>query len=208
MTEMAFLNDHRRKVDILEQAVVLILYIWFVSRLWPASLAEAKPYVLAILASESMVVVFLLIRRQTEKISINIKDWFVAFAGSFLPLIISKGGEPWFPQVGLVLLIFGFIIHVSAKLSLRRSFGLVAANRGIKVKGMYAYVRHPMYAGYFLTHLGFLLAGPSLWNFIVYASVWFFLIARIYAEERVLSAAPEYQAYKERVRHRIIPGIF
>ena len=80
---------------------------------------------------------FLLIRRRTENISINLRDWFVAFSGTFLPLMISKGGEAWFPQVGIVLMIFGFIIHVSAKLSLRRSFGLVAANRGIKVKGMY-----------------------------------------------------------------------
>ena len=185
-----------------------ILFIWFISRLWPASLTEAKPYLLLLILSECMVVIFLIFRRPTEKISINFRDWFVAFTGSFLPLVVSKGGEPWFPTVGFVLLSYGFIIHVGAKLSLRRSFGLVAADRGIKVRGLYAFVRHPMYAGYFLTHIGFLIAGPSLWNFAVYASVWYFLIARIYAEERILTLAPDYRAYKERVRYRIIPGIF
>jgi len=205
---MNYFSRYRRQADIFEQIVVLILYSWFVSRLWPASFSEAKPYNLAILISESMIILFLLIRRQTEHISTSFRDWFVAFSGTFLPLMISKGGEPWFPRVGIVLLIFGFLTHVSAKLSLRRSFGIVAANRGVKVGGMYAFVRHPMYAGYFMTHLGFFVSSPSLWNLVIYLSVWFFLIARIFAEERVLSLSPEYISYKDRVRFRIFPGIF
>jgi len=205
---MDFFSSHRREVDILEQIVVLMFYSWFVVRLWPDSFSEAKPYNLAILISESMIIFFLLIRRQTENISTSFHDWLIAFSGTFLPLTISKGGEPWFPQIGIVLLIFGFLTHVGAKLSLRRSFGLVAANRGVKVGGMYAFVRHPMYAGYFMTHLGFFVSSPSFWNLAIYMSVWFFLIARIFAEERVLSLSPEYISYKDRVRFRIFPGIF
>ena len=58
--------------------------------------------------------------------------------------------------------ISGFVLQLSAKLTLRRSFGVVAANRGVKASGPYRLVRHPMYAGYALTHVGFLLAGPNL----------------------------------------------
>ena len=110
--------------------------------------------------------------------------------------------------MGIVFILYGAIIHSGAKLSLRRSFGVVAADRGIKVQGMYAYVRHLMYMGYFLTHFGFLLATPSVWNFILDASAWFFFIARIHAVEWVLSISPDYQYYKEQVRYRIIPGAF
>jgi protein-S-isoprenylcysteine O-methyltransferase Ste14 len=65
-----------------------------------------------------------------------------------------------------------------------------------------------MYAGYMLSHVGFLLAAPSLWNAAVYAVAWAFLVARIYAEEQVLSEDPAYQAFKARVRYRLLPGIF
>lgn len=102
----------------------------------------------------------------------------------------------------------GILAQVSAKLMLMRSFGLVAANRGIKIRGPYSYVRHSMYAGYMLTHVGFLLASPSLWNAAVYAAAWTLLVARMIAEERVLSDDPNYRNYARRVRHKVVPGIY
>ena len=157
-----------RKLDIFEQMFVLALYIWFISRLWPSIFTEVKLYSLLVLLSESIVVFLLLIRRPTEKISIRFRDWFIVFSGTFLPLLIGKGGEPLIPHVGVFLLLWGLFIHVGAKLSLFISFGVVPADRGVKVKGLYAFVRHLMYAAYFITHLWFFIAAPSLWNFAVY----------------------------------------
>ena len=57
-----------------------------------------------------------------------------------------------------------------AKLVLGRAFGIVAANRGVKVLGPYCLVRPPMYAGYTLTQFGFLLAMPSRLNALFYAT--------------------------------------
>lgn len=57
--------------------------------------------------------------------------------------------------------------HVGAKLCLWRSFGLVAAHRGLKAGGLYAVVRHPMYAGYVISHVGYLLVAPSWWNLAI-----------------------------------------
>ena len=110
--------------------------------------------------------------------------------------------------MGAFLLLFGFCIHLGAKLSLFRSFGVVPANRGLKVKGLYSLVRHPMYAGYFLTHIGFLLAVPTLWNFGIYICSWVLMVSRIYLEEELLSRSQDYQEYKKRVPYRIIPGVF
>lgn len=97
---------------------------------------------------------------------------------------------------------------MGAKFSLLRSFGLVAADRGIKQRGLYAVVRHPMYAGYIMTHIGFLLIAPSWWNLAVYIAAWVLIIVRISAEERVLSANPQYRDYMTGVRYRFLPGVF
>jgi protein-S-isoprenylcysteine O-methyltransferase Ste14 len=65
-----------------------------------------------------------------------------------------------------------------------------------------------MYAGYILSHAGYLLLAPSLRNLIVYLVVWSLLAARIFAEERILSRDPDYGRYANRVRFRLIPFIF
>ena len=105
-------------------------------------------------------------------------------------------------------MIAGFALQLSAKLTLRRSFGVVAANRGVKASGPYRLVRHPMYAGYALTHIGFLLAGPSLWNLALYGTVLTIAVRRIVAEERVLREDPAYRALAAKVRYRLLPGLF
>lgn len=200
---------NRRKLDRLEQLAVLVLYAWFVTRLWPDSIANGGYLaVLLLLLSEGLVCLLLVIRRPTPNISVKLEDWFVAAAGTFLPLLVSRGGEPVLGALGPLLLLAGLVTHVSAKLALMRSFGLVAANRGIKIRGPYSYVRHPMYAGYMLTHIGFLIASPSLWNAAVYAALWTLLVARMVAEERILNEDPAYRDYARLVRHRVVPGLF
>lgn len=198
----------KRLLDLFEQAVVLVLYTWLVLRLWPAEFSVSNWYPVLLLLSEGLVVFLLLIRRPTDRISTNLKDWAVAGGGTFLALLVGKGGPPVFASLGACLILLGLAIHVGAKLSLRRSFGLVAANRGVRVGGLYRLIRHPMYAGYMLSHAGYLLVAPSLWNAAIYAGVWTLLVARIYAEERVLNDDPAYQSFKSRVRYRLLPGIF
>jgi protein-S-isoprenylcysteine O-methyltransferase Ste14 len=208
MSKNEFSRTKMRLLDIFEQVVVLALYLWFIVRLWPGTVDEVKLYTVLVLLSESIVVVLLLVRRPTENISISFRDWFVALSCTSLPLLIIKGGEPLIPPVGVFLMLWGLLIHVGAKLSLLRSFGIVPADRGVKAKGLYSMVRHPMYAGYFSAHLGYLLATPSLWNLIVYMCCWGLLLSRIFAEEKLLLRSPDYQEYTERVPYRVIPGVF
>ena len=103
---------------------------------------------------------------------------------------------------------WAFVIAVSAQLSLSRSFGVVAANRGVRTGGVYGLVRHPMYLGYFLTHLGFLLTNPALWNVAVYAVWTACQLYRVRAEERVLSGDTAYVAFTRRVRYRLVPFVY
>jgi protein-S-isoprenylcysteine O-methyltransferase Ste14 len=198
----------RRLLDLAEQITAVILYILLVLRLWPNELSAEDWATVLLLASEGLVLLLLIIRRPTVQISSNISDWAIAFVATFLVLLVRKGGEPLLPAIGGLVCLVGFSTHVWAKFSLGRSFGLVAAARGVKRCGPYALVRHPMYAGYFLTHIGFLLTTPSLWNLAVYLFAWPLFVVRIVAEERVLGVDPDYRAYKARVRFRLLPGVF
>jgi protein-S-isoprenylcysteine O-methyltransferase Ste14 len=104
--------------------------------------------------------------------------------------------------------IFGIACQLFAKMSLGRSFGLLPANRGVVSVGAYRFVRHPIYAAYLFAEIGFLLANFSARNVFTISSWMLLQIGRISLEEKVLSEDAEYRAYKEKVRYRLIPGLF
>ena len=197
-----------RLMDRLEQGILLVLFSLLCWRMLPGSLAAHPWYALMILLSESTILFFALIRRPTAQITASPAEWAVAFSGSMVPLLVANGSSPFMPRVGLGLLVIGWMIHTGAKLSLRRSFGIVPADRGVKTGGLYGFVRHPMYLGYLITHVGFFLSVPSMWNYFVYAFTWICFVMRIRAEERVLGNKAEYRAYRDRVRYRLIPGLW
>jgi protein-S-isoprenylcysteine O-methyltransferase Ste14 len=93
-------------------------------------------------------------------------------------------------------------------MSLGRSFGLMPANRGIVSSGLYRVVRHPIYLGYLITHVAYLAANPTMWNFVVLATADLGLMARAVCEEGTLARDPDYVAYQSRVRWRVLPGLF
>jgi protein-S-isoprenylcysteine O-methyltransferase Ste14 len=65
-----------------------------------------------------------------------------------------------------------------------------------------------MYAAYFVGLIGFLYAFPTIWNAAL-IGVWCVAqVLRMFAEERVLAQSPSYRDYLERVRWRVLPGIF
>ncbi|MGH9550333.1 MAG: methyltransferase family protein [Terriglobales bacterium] len=105
-------------------------------------------------------------------------------------------------------MLLGVYVQISAKVILGRSFGLIAANRGIKIAGPYRIVRHPIYAGYIITHVGFLLGFPSLWNVGLYSTQLLVQVARLLREEHLLKRDSSYRAYAANVRYRLFPMIF
>jgi protein-S-isoprenylcysteine O-methyltransferase Ste14 len=198
----------RRLAEHADQIIAVALYIWLCQRLVPQTFTPDQFYTLLLMVVEGIALFFLLIRRSTDKISLNPRDWIVAYACTLMPLLVLKGEIAFLPRVGICIIMAGFVLHLGAKLNIRRSFGIVPADRGLKTLGLYAFVRHPMYLGYMVTHVGFLLAAPSVWNAAVYAVAWTLLVVRIFFEERFLSLNPDYRAYCAKVRYRLIPAVF
>jgi protein-S-isoprenylcysteine O-methyltransferase Ste14 len=193
-------------LDRLEQLGILLFWIPFAWRMVNSS----NPYTVWVMVSEFAIVVFTIFRRPTDAISVNYRDWMLAAAATFAPLLVVPA-EPSFPLLsdfGLFLLFVGNIWQASAKLMLRRSFGIAPANRGVKVGGPYRYMRHPMYAGYLFVHIGALILMFSWYNLLVYLIGWTAQIRRLLAEERLLSADPRYAEYMTKVRWRLLPGIY
>ena len=134
----------------------------------------------------------------------------LGWCGTLAPLFVRPADLAPRPLlwVGVAVQGVGNALAVAGICDLGRSFGIIAANRGIQTGGLYQYVRHPIYAAYLLGFGGFVLAHPSGYNTLVLL-VWAGIqIARTDAEERLLCADPQYRVYAQRVRHRLIPGIW
>lgn len=196
--------------DLLEKVVVVLLLATLAARLIPSAIETGHYQNWLLLLAEGCVVFFVLFRRSTNDISLRPLDWALGFGGTFAAmLVIAPSDNPLAPLAFCgFLIIAGMLFQLYAKFTLRRSFGVIAANRGVKVSGPYRLVRHPMYAGYTLSHIGFLLSGPNWWNLAVYSLALGLNIARIMAEERVLMADPAYQDMSRKVRYRLIPFVF
>jgi protein-S-isoprenylcysteine O-methyltransferase Ste14 len=194
-------------VDIGERILILVLFAGFAVRVSRSFTFE--PFNILGVISEGLVVFFILIRRHTAIFTMRPLDWIIAVAGTSLPLFARAGGHPLLPsEVGATVMLGGLSLAIAAKLTLRRSFGVAAANRGVVRGGPYRWVRHPMYAGYTLVYVGFFLNNPLAWNVAMYAYAITMLVLRILAEERVLAKDPQYAAFMHQVRFRLAPGVF
>jgi protein-S-isoprenylcysteine O-methyltransferase Ste14 len=176
---------------------------------WTNFVQSGKWTSLLWIVSEGLVIFLLVFRRESHRLSLHPLDWIVALGGSFTVLLVRPATTAIAPEfVGVALQLAGTVFEIHAKAFLGRSFGIVAADRGIVVGGPYRIVRHPIYLGYCITHVGFLLTNWSPRNLVLYIVVYFFQISRILAEERILSVDESYRAYCQRVRFRLIPGLF
>jgi protein-S-isoprenylcysteine O-methyltransferase Ste14 len=193
-------------LDLGERAFAVLLAIPFVLAFVRA--ASAHPSFVVLLASESLSVFFILIRRRGPMATAS-APVILAFAGTGLSLLVRPGGIPLVaPLLSTALMTGGLSLCVLSKLYLNRSFGLIAANRGIKVHGPYRLVRHPMYLGYIVSQFGFLLASFSFLNLLIYGCAWTVQVLRIAQEEKVLREDPIYRDFTTRVSARLLPGVY
>jgi len=139
------------------------------------------------------------------------------------PLVIVAGLDhryQWSPAVplwvniiGLILVAMGYALAVWA-LAENRFFSSVVriqTDRGHVVcdTGPYRIMRHPGYAGNILPLLGIVLALGSVWTVIPALVALVIAIVRTALEDQTLQEElPGYREYAQRVRYRLLPGIY
>ena len=85
----------------------------------------------------------------------------------------------------------------------------VQENQQLIDTGLYGIVRHPMYTATLLMFLSMPIVLGSAWALLVFGVYPVLIIRRILNEEQVLAAGlPGYADYQQRVRWRLIPGIW
>jgi protein-S-isoprenylcysteine O-methyltransferase Ste14 len=160
-----------------------------------------------VLAVNTLFATLFMARRPAKSESTSPSLWLLAIAGTCVGLLMRPSDAPGATQIGVAVQVVGLALLVAALLSLRRSFAIVPANRGIREGGLYRIVRHPIYLAEITAFLGLVLANPSTLNAALWLCACVLQFARACAEERFLAADPAYRAYLAKVRYRLVPGI-
>ena len=207
---MAF-SDHeglQRLGEVLSRALLVTLFVLFAWANFSHWLSTGKPSGLGTTALEAWAATLFLVRRRPERLSLRPLAWVAAPIGSFAMLLARPhgGGLPELPCE--LLQLAGVLLALASLATLGRSFGLVAADRGLKTRGPYRLVRHPAYAGYLVAYVGYVLENPAPLNLALLCLSTAFQLVRIREEEAVLGGDTGYRAYRERVPYRLVPRVF
>lgn len=199
---------HRKAWEYLGNALLAVYSLGFMIAMVADFSTRHRASSLLVAIFEGAVVWFSLMRPMPKTSNTSIYDWSIALLGSFVILATrpAPGVHDHIALLGVQLA--GMCMSLAGLFSLNKSFGLVAANRGVKTGGMYAIVRHPIYAGYFLSFGAFLVQNPTRANLLIYVSFVAFELLRVVAEERVLLQDPSYASYARSTRWRVMPLIF
>src|SRR6266550_9193791 len=119
-----------------------------------------------------------------------------------------RPGEAVSATAGLVLVTIAALLSLASLLSLGRSFGVWPASRGLVNHGTYRFVRHPVYAAYVLSDIGYMLEEWNVGSLLLVLAGWTSLLYRIHAEERVLAGDQRWSPYLTSVPYRLLPGLW
>ena len=151
-----------------------------------------------------------LVRIPPNAAMVNLRS-ILAVAGMTLvpaqirPTVASVGA---LASCAVILELFGVVLSQLGRLYMGRSFGLLPANRGVVTTGPFQLMRHPIYLGWFILTVGYVMAYPNVLNALAVIGTLPFMVWRIILEEELLCEDPSYRAYTERVRYRLIPWLF
>ena len=198
----------RRLWEITVNIVLALMFLRFAVQQGQSVLESWRISTMLLLAKVSTDVIFYLIRKIPSGVSISLYDWTVGIVGTYAIVLFRAEDMGDDLLIGQLLQFGGIGLQVVAMLSLNRSIGIVAANRGIKTGGLYRFVRHPLYLSYVIAFLGYVINHPTSWNIGVYSAAVALWVLRLLAEERFLLKDPEYVEFAGRVRWRLIPGLF
>ena len=125
------------------------------------------------------------------------------FAWFPVPSYLSLAGDA-LVALGFVLIFFVYKENTFASATIE-----VAPEQKVISTGLYAVVRHPMYAGAFFLLVGIPLSLGSLWGLLVLALMMPALMWRLFEEERFLEKnLLGYAEYRRKVSYRLVPFVW
>lgn len=184
------------------------LFLFFAIANAKSFLENPRLSVFLIVVTETIVAVFLIIRRDPDETGHTWQAWITTTCGTLAPFLLRPIEATEDLLLGEILQITAFILQIAALLYLNRSFGLLPAHRGVKSGGLYGWVRHPLYTAYVIMFLGYWINNQSLNNAAVIVAGAAFLVMRIHYEEALLFKYADYTRYAKRIRWRLIPSIW
>lgn len=204
-------------------ALVLFLTSWKLDWIWAWAYMGVSVIILAI---NSQVISPELMAERGE-IKENVEPWdrTIALIGSIftVAVIILPGLDlrfGWSPPLAPSLQIAGLIFYALGMGWFTWSMASnpffsgtvrIQADRDqtVATGGPYRYVRHPGYIGYTVAWIATAIALGSLWTLIPAILIVISIIIRTALEDKTLQEKlPGYKEYAEKVRYRLIPGIW
>jgi protein-S-isoprenylcysteine O-methyltransferase Ste14 len=127
----------------------------------------------------------------------------VRFGWYTLPLGVSIGGAGAFL---IAYVLYAEVLRENAYLS--RTIEVQEGQRVVDT-GLYGIVRHPMYSATLLLFLSMPIVLGSVWALLIFLAYPFIIAKRIRDEESFLTQElVGYAEYKQKVKYRLIPGIW
>lgn len=144
----------------------------------------------------------------------HIKSWlFVSAQALLLVLLVFLSNSNAAPirsveLTGKFIEFTGIIILLISFYDLRKSLTalpLPKENGVLQIRGLYKYVRHPMYVGVLILSLGIAVSSGSVIKYLLVLALYIlFSFKARYEEKLLLAKYPGYKAYMRRT-HRFIP---
>ena len=131
-------------------------------------------------------------------------DFVRRFQGEWTP--------SWVAAVGALMVVAGLANNIVCQVTMGRSYSSSLVTRKdhqLITRGMYGYIRHPIYLGVICVITGIGLFTTSLPGLIVLWGVIPFFLRRIRLEERMLcdELGPEYETHRERTK-KLLPFLY
>lgn len=196
--------------DLVARASIVVLFSMMAVRFATDFIETGRVTGLFLLLGEAIVVVLTVVRRSAATVDRSARARVLTTVSMVGPPLLAPSVAAAFAPETLTIALScaGLLIVIAGKITLGRSFALLPANRGVVCSGVYRLVRHPIYMGYLVTHVAFLLASPTIWNLVSLLVADTALLARAVCEEQTLAKDPAYREYQTRVRWRVAPGLF
>ena len=153
--------------------------------------------------------------KEKAQVLISLLSTLIFLAGFIIPGLDKRFGWSQVPLyvilLACVLILLGYLIifFVFRQNSYASRVIEVEKEQEMISTGLYRIVRHPMYVGVLIMYIPTPLALGSYWGLIPFALLPLSLALRILNEEKVLKENLKgYKEYCEKIRYRLIPGIW